>query len=228
MGLFDIFKNKEQREFDKLMEEMLDVLFPNGENDIARDSKRVYLLIQGKLSMDECRNCVKGSKAVVVFAEDKSAEHAVPSIRAKFNNKITEKEAYGIYAYLSGEAMYLDRLNAIMGMDDDEEMDAIKEIFKNGVDAEKLPDGYGEYGHTVTNPILTISVNGSKDYLSRLRFNGKPINYERTGSVSSDVTSGSIDIYSITCSGKPLGDIYICPYHKRNSKKAPKEFTFIN
>jgi hypothetical protein len=224
MGLFDVFKSKEQKELDKTMEDMLAILFPNGEIDIVRDSKRVHLLLQGKLSMDECRACVKGSKAIIYVSEDKSAERIVPSIMARTNNKSTEKEAYSIYAYLSGEAMYLDRINA-MGLGGNV---TTSDLHQNGVDADKLPNGYGEYGLTVTNPILTISSYGSENYLSRLRFNGQPITYKRLGSTSSDVTTGSIDIYPISCLGKPLGNIYICPYHRRNSKKAPKGFTFIN
>lgn len=224
MGLFNIFKSKEQRELDKTMDDILAAIFPNGEIDIVRDAKRVHLLVRGKLSMEECRNCVKGSKTVILIAEDKSAERIVPSIMARANHKITEKEAYSIYAYLSGEAMYLDRLNA-MGMGDNE---SAQQLFKNVIDADEIPNGYGEYGSEVTNPVLTTSAHGSEDYLSRLRFNGQPITYQRLGSTSSDVTSGSIDIYAISFSGRSLGNIYICPYHKRNSKKAPKGFTFIN
>ncbi len=104
MGLFDVFKSKDQKELDKIMENMLAALFPNGEIDIVRDAKRVHLLLQGKLTMDECRACVKGSKTVILVAEDKSAERMVPSIMARTNHKITEKEAYSVYAYLSGES----------------------------------------------------------------------------------------------------------------------------
>ena len=223
MGLFDIFKSKEQKEVDKLREDMLAAIFPNGEVDIVRDAKRVHFLLQGKLTMDECRTLVKGRKTVLLVTEDKSAEHIVPGILAKTNHKITEKDAYSVYAYLAGEAMYLDRLNT-MGMGGA----SISNLHQNGIDADELPNGFGEFGLTVTNPVPTISVYGSNDYLSRIRFNGQPIIYERLGSTSSEITNGSIDIYSVSCSGKSLGDIYICPYHRRNSKKAPKGFVFIN
>lgn len=219
MGLFDVFKSKEQKELDKTMEDWNAILFPNGEIDIVRDAKRVHLLLQGKLSMDECRACVGGGKTLIYTSEDKSAEHIVPSIVRTNNNKITEKEAYSIYAYLSGEALCLDKLNR-MGMGDNGEL---AKIFQNSIDADELPNGYGEYGYAITNPIPTISVSGSEDYLSRLRFNGQPITYERLGSTHSDVTTCSIDIYSILCSGKSLGDIYICPYHRRNSKNHLKD-----
>lgn len=224
MGLFDIFKSKEKSELDKTMEKLQKVLFPNGEIDITRDAKRVHLLLHGKLTLDECKACVRGNKALIYIAEDKSAERLVPSIMRRANNKFSEKEAYSIYAYLSGEAMYLDLLNT-MGMGGNA---TTSELHQNAIDADELPNGFGEFGLTATNPIPTISVYGSDDYLNRLRFNGQPITYDRLGSTSSDVTNGSIDIYPVSCSGKSLGSIYICPYHRRNSKKAPKGFTFIN
>ena len=43
--------------------------------------------------------------------------------------------------------------------------------------------------------------------------------------MGSDVTPGSIDFYGISVDGKRVATIYMCPYHKRNSRKAPKGFT---
>lgn len=225
MGLFDIFKSKEQKTLDKAMDDILAVIFPKGDCDIVRDAKRVHSLTHGKLSMEECIQCVKGSKTVILISEDKSAERAVPSIMARTHHKISEKEAYRIYAYLSGESMYLDRLYTVMGMSDDE---SAKALFQDGIDANELPNGYGEYGREATNPILTISSYGNEDYLNRLRFNGQAITYQRLGSTASDVSSSAIDVYTISFSDRPLGEIYICPYHQRNSTKPPKGFSFIN
>jgi hypothetical protein len=222
MGVFDFFKSKEEKTFDKILKHRLAVLFPNGEVDIERDVKRVHLLLQGKLTLEECRNCVIGSKTLIYTAEDKSAEEMVPSIMARTHNKSTAKEAYQIYAYLSGEAMYLDRLSTL-GISGEE---SAKELFQNGIDADELPDGFGAYGFTETNPILTISSYGSEDYLNRLRFNGQSITYVRLGSTSSDVSKAPIDRYHISCTGKSLSDIYICPYHRRNSKRVPTGYTF--
>jgi hypothetical protein len=45
------------------------------------------------------------------------------------------------------------------------------------------------------------------------------------GSTSAeDVTSGMIDIYQLSADGQPVAKIYVCPYHKRNSAKAPEGF----
>jgi len=222
MGLFDIFNSKEKKEKkvnDEYMKNLIASVFPGGEDEILKDTKRVHLILQGKLSMDECKACVAASKSLLYISEDKSAERMLPYIIDKTNNKGTEEEVYSIYAYLSGEGAYINQsINQFLGITD---------LYEDSVNSDELPNGYGEYGLTETNPILTISIPGSNDYLSRLRFNGQPITYERLGSTSSDVTTGKIDIYSTSFSSKRLKNIYICHYHRKNSTKAPKGFTII-
>ena len=97
---------------------------------------------------------------------------------------------------------------------------------KDGVDTDDIPKGYGPYGLCKTNPVPTRGIPGSNEYLSRLRTkDGRCIENSRIGSTSAeDVTSGAIDMYSITSEGVSLGTVYLCPYHKRNSGKAPEGF----
>lgn len=97
---------------------------------------------------------------------------------------------------------------------------------KDGVDTDEIPKGYGPYGLVVTNPIPTLSIEGSKLYLNQLRTDkGNAITYERKGSTScAEVTPGSIDIYELFEGYESIATIYICPYHKRNSAKAPENF----
>lgn len=97
---------------------------------------------------------------------------------------------------------------------------------KDGVDTDDIPKGYGPYGLCKTNPVPTRGIPGSNEYLSRLRTkDGRSIESARIGSTTAeDVTSGAIDMYSISCGGVSLGTVYLCPYHKRNSGKAPEGF----
>jgi hypothetical protein len=103
------------------------------------------------------------------------------------------------------------------------------ESSKDGVDTDEIPKGYGPFGLCVTNPVPTQGILGSQKYLERLRTKaGQPIESNRRGSTQEkSVTSGNIDIYSITCNEADLGTIYICPYHKRNSQKAPEGFRIL-
>lgn len=97
---------------------------------------------------------------------------------------------------------------------------------KDGVDTDEIPNGYGPFGLSKTNPIPTRGVPGSNEYLARLRTKeGRSVESSRLGSTSAkDVTSGMIDMYNISSGGVSLGTVYLCPYHKRNSEKAPEGF----
>lgn len=100
---------------------------------------------------------------------------------------------------------------------------------KDGVDTDDIPKGYGPYGLCETNPVPTQGIPGSNEYLSRLRTkDGRSIESSRIGStIAEDVTSGAIDMYSITSRGVSIGTVYLCPYHKRNSGKAPEGFRLV-
>lgn len=102
---------------------------------------------------------------------------------------------------------------------------------KDGVDTDDIPKGYGPYGLCKTNPVPTRGIPGSNEYLSRLRTkDGRSVESSRIGSTSAeDVTSGAIDMYSISSGGGgvSLGTVYLCPYHKRNSGKAPEGFRLV-
>ena len=100
---------------------------------------------------------------------------------------------------------------------------------KDGVDTDDIPKGYGPYGLCKTNPVPTRGIPGSNEYLSRLRTkDGRSIESSRIGStIAEDVTSGAIDMYSITSRGVSIGTVYLCPYHKRNSGKAPEGFRLV-
>jgi hypothetical protein len=100
------------------------------------------------------------------------------------------------------------------------------ESSKDGVDTDDIPKGYGPFGLCETNPIPTRGIPGSHVYLSRLRTkDGCSIESSRIGSTSAaDVTSGMVDIYSISSGGVNLGTVYLCPYHRKNSGKAPEGF----
>ena len=51
---------------------------------------------------------------------------------------------------------------------------------------------------------------------------GEEIRYERIGSFDSPASEMPVDGYELTDKhGNELGVIYLSPYHKRNSQKAP-------
>ena len=98
-----------------------------------------------------------------------------------------------------------------------------------GVDANELPNGHGEFGLTPTNPISCKTVFGSTAYLGRLRApDGTKVEYARIGSVQSEVSPNPIDAYEVAHrDGRKLATVYISPYHQRISERAPKGFTLV-
>lgn len=102
-------------------------------------------------------------------------------------------------------------------------------MYENGTDKDIIPGGYGEFGHEASNPIPVHTVKGSESYLSNLRtLNGEMIQYQRICSVGSANIGKPIDLYEITVNGEDIGKLYICPYHKINSRKSPDGFILIS
>ncbi|HWS41306.1 MAG TPA: hypothetical protein VN247_08495 [Arenimonas sp.] len=99
-----------------------------------------------------------------------------------------------------------------------------------GVDADQLPNGYGEFGLSPNNPIPCQSLLGQRMYLDRLRTaNNTKVIYRRIGSFFSDVCKYPIDGYALLdTKGNTLETIYISAYQKRNSCKSPKNFYLAN
>lgn len=104
--------------------------------------------------------------------------------------------------------------------------EAMSAMCEDGVDADELPNGVGEFGLTASNPIPCRTTFGSTAYLSSLRtFDDTKVDYQRIGSVTSEVSPHPIDVYEISRpAGKTLATIYISPYQKRVSSRAPRGF----
>jgi len=123
-----------------------------------------------------------------------------------------------------------DALQAIPEFKQQKELfDAMHLLCEDGVDADELPNGHGEFGLAATNPIPCKTVFGSIAYLGKLRTpDGTKVVYERVGSLRSDVSPHPIDAYEIRHSnGNKLAILYFSPYHKRNSSKVPRDFGVI-
>lgn len=99
-------------------------------------------------------------------------------------------------------------------------------ICADGVDADEMPNGKGEFGISPSNPVPCKTVFGSTAYLGRLRTHeGTKVVHERAGSVDSDVSPHPVDAYEISHpNGRRVATLYISPYQTRISGKAPSGF----
>lgn len=122
-----------------------------------------------------------------------------------------------------------DRLNS------NPEFKKMKELYEimndlntDGTDQDIIPEGIGEFGYDGTNPIPVNTIFGNTAYLGRLRtLNGIKVRYERRGSTGTANIKNPIDIYEIFDEEKKIATLYISPYNKKNSTKAPKGFKLI-
>jgi hypothetical protein len=95
----------------------------------------------------------------------------------------------------------------------------------SGTSLDVMPEGFGEFGLTVTNPIPVCTILGTHFYLSKLKTaNGEIITYKRRGSTGAQNIKAIIDVYEVFCTDQKIATLYICPYNKKNSNKAPKGF----
>ena len=115
------------------------------------------------------------------------------------------------------------------------ESEKLEELFKKigsfignedcGTEEDTMPEGYGEFGLEVTNPIPVKTIVGNLIYLDQLwTEDGIKVSYERIGSMQVPNIPSIIDNYRIFANGKEIATLYICPYNKKNSERAPKGF----
>lgn len=106
--------------------------------------------------------------------------------------------------------------------------DAMSKLNEGGTTQDTIPDGYGEFGHEVTNPIPVNTIMGNMAYLGKLRtLDGKKVHYERFGSTGAPNIENPIDIYEISVDGQKITTLYISPYNKKNSERPPKGFKLV-
>ncbi len=234
MSFFGLFKSKQDRSQDDEFSHLFESIFPGGETDVLRDIERVTIYTHEKIPRDKIRGYVAGCKTLVYVSETEDAEAIVQKFIHRSENLISNAEAYEVFVYFAGEAVYVSNIIRTLGAKGNplnlgmmQLLAQMKALYANGTYEDRIPGGYGEFGLSVSNPIPMISAKGSSSYLSKLRFRGHPISYVRSGSTSSPVTEGKLDIYKLTVDGEDVGKIYICPYHRRNCRSAPQGFTLI-
>ncbi|WP_445749621.1 hypothetical protein [Polaribacter sp.] len=98
-------------------------------------------------------------------------------------------------------------------------------LTKEGTTKNVIPGGYGEFGLEITNPIPIHTHFELEDYLYNLiTINGEHISFNRIGSGTAPNIKNPIDVYEIFIDHNFYKKLYLCPYHKKTSKKIPKGF----
>ena len=103
--------------------------------------------------------------------------------------------------------------------------EAMQMLNDEGLEVDTLEEGYGEFGHDITNPIPTNTPYGSIAYLGALRtLDGTKVEYERIGSMSAPNIDYPVNKYEIFANGEQIATLYLTIRNKKNSERAPKGF----
>ncbi len=108
-------------------------------------------------------------------------------------------------------------------------LDSIREN-PQATDQDEIPGATGRFGLEPTNPIPIHGIPNSRIYLENLvESDGGLIRFTRNGSVYVPLINFPIDEYlTYDLKGKSLATVFISPYHKRCSEKAPEGFQTLD
>lgn len=225
MGLFNLFKKKRQKE--KTLGKIFNEIFPGGKNEIAKDVSQLSLILNHNYSLSELEMQYVYAASYFHISSDKSRQDIKRYILSRDDNIFSEPDTEKLYEFLKKK--FLQKTHS----GDDNIIEIIsKGVFAGdtGYDLDEIPEGFGEFGLDVTNPIPVQGIISNKVYLKRLiTIESDKIRWKREGSAKTDNIENAIDIYKIFgTDGNFITKLFISPYHKRISNKVPKGFMFKN
>jgi len=164
------------------------------------------------------RNALETTEEAVEDTKAIDLEENLPPALDTVVEKLTQQ---------AGEITPDETLKAIIEFQAQETARAMKANSVTQPDNEDNPD----FGLVPNKPIFTLGtmmVEGEREYLNKLYANtGEKITYNRRGSTSAYGINGMIDIYDTYLpSGQLYKTIYINMYGAKQSKSAPRGFSF--
>ena len=95
-----------------------------------------------------------------------------------------------------------------------------------GTDQDALPEGYGLFGVTATNPVPVRGIREAEVYMKRLIYQGKAILHTMDNIFSVPTLPYPVIRYKVKDQeGNFLGQLHISPHNKRTSGQVPSGFT---
>ena len=212
---------------DAIMKDMNRKLFPGGSQQMEKEAKLLHTKLQEKYPLEEVKNVFMYVSSMFLISQDKTQDAIVTRAMNRPNNRLDRKSIITIYQFVAAKALNQNKNNAVS--DVEFMVQHLNGRGNSGCNSNTIPNGYGEYGLTATNPVPAKGIFANTAYLSKLRtLDGEELEWERRGSTGAPNIEMPIDIYHITTkSGRDMGNIYISPYQNHTSTKAPKGFIHI-
>ena len=216
-------QKQSKSELQDLLAKMHKEIFPNGKKDIDEGTKELLRILNYCIDQKTAENIFMKSSSICYttsmnneFSKERLKQHLSPYALHYFND-ITLGCFYDYLLSKNKIKLFLDVAR-----------DFSKASNPSGTIDDEMPEGYGEFGLEITNPIPVSSIPDSYVYLNRLRTqNGSKITYNRIGGMNAPNIKYIIDAYKISVNEKQVATFYICAYNRKTSFKAPKGFKLI-
>lgn len=220
MGFFDFFKRKKEPAMPEALAKVHKLMFPGGVSQQQDLTEKLRQKLSNRYDSQVVANNYIFVLTCLFMDEDKSQDSIVQKVLNRINNKITKNDAQIIYNHAVDNN---EQLSKTVGL-----LNAIQMLCESGTAEDEMPEGYGEFGLEVTNPIPIHGVPENEVYLRKLRLsNGNGIKWRRIGSTGAPNINHVIDNYEITDSlGNKICNLFLCPYNRKTSNKTPKGFIF--
>lgn len=93
MALFDFLKSKEQREQEKVFQELTDQIFPGGKTQIEEEVKEIRIAIDYRYPKDEIYKAYLHAACLFYVSDDKSEERIINSMLNHENSVLSKGDA---------------------------------------------------------------------------------------------------------------------------------------
>jgi hypothetical protein len=104
--------------------------------------------------------------------------------------------------------------------------EALVRLYQGADDRQAAPGAFGEFGHSRTSPVPSVSLEESRRYLSRLRLlGGERVVWTHSSTIAVGLNGKPVFQFAIlSLRGQPLTTLYVSPGYERNSTRAPRGF----
>ena len=175
MGFFDIFKRKKEPEMPEALAKVYKLFFPEGIGQQKLLTSQLCKKLGNRYNEDIVANNYIFVLTCLFMDEDKTLSAITGKVKQRINNQLTESDIRIIYNHAVDNNKQLSQTVGLLN--------AMEMMCNTGTSEDVMPEGYGEFGLDITNPIPIHGVPQNEVYLRKLRLsNGSKISWKRIGS----------------------------------------------
>ena len=220
MGFFDIFRRKKEPEMPEALAKVYKLFFPEGREQQVYLTSQLSQKLGNRYNEDVVANNYIFVLTCLFMDEDKTLSTITGKVKRRINNQLTDSDIRIIYNHAVDNNKQLSQTIGLLN--------AMEMMCNTGTAEDVMPEGYGEFGLDITNPVPIHGVPQNEVYLRKLRLSdGSKISWKRIGSCNAPNIEHIIDRYEICDQlGNKVCNLYLCPYNRKTSNKVPKGFIF--